>query len=264
MSSRKKKTSMERVTLDSVRARCPFVLRDKKQFAALMKHNSSRHENLWHWRARLNIHVAAVSVLIFYITLWSVCLLGYVVDLDYDILDPLSSFTLFATLSLVFLGMGFGAIGGMFLTDYFQTIKTSYYVFDEHYQVFDGKYVKHEKVSQLLGPGSHTVSNELVFSNLRVTYMDKYGEQHIAYSFLGNESIYSQFKAGQQLQIYRIKGLWNRYVDIALIPWFVQNNPEELQKNAKYAELTDETFLALDPDEYEDVVDEILDLPSEE
>lgn len=208
----------------------PFLFSSETHYSACAKANHLSVENVYHWRARYNLHLwTNIGLFLFVLGLGLILLEDFVNSyvLYKYIADPLSE--LLPVVALYFLFGGWLPIIGAMTVSYLSfstnsnTRKQKYLA--EHQVTFTGRYISHKCVPGIPFCTSHNINNTWSCFNLKVKYLDADGEIRTAYSFLGNKFIFETMCDGHILTICRVEGHFGRTIDIVLIPWFVENLP---------------------------------------
>lgn len=217
---------------------CPYHIPDPKHYAAIDKANMINFSNLYHWRMRYIIHVIVCVVFMYFLAAICVGLYDYFIGVSYftylHIVEPLSEVTFIAAL---FLGLG-GWIPLMFGTNLAYFVMNSKLkedrikYFESHHKIVLGKYVRCKKVFAFPFCSSHRLDGGPSEYNLKVYYLDDAGAERVAYSFVGNESIFQKIAPGTPIPVCYVKVFLKYPLKVSVLPWFHENCPRVVEENA--------------------------------
>ena len=217
---------------------CPYHIPDPKHYAAIDKANMINFSNLYHWRMRYIIHIVACIVCMYFLAAMCVGLYEHFIGFGYfiylHIIEPLSEVTFIAAL---FLGLG-GWIPLVWGTNlaYFvmnsKLKKDRIKYFESHHKIVFGKYVRCKKVFALPFCSSHRLDGGPSEHNLKIYYLDDTGVERVAYSFVGNESIFQKMAPGTPIPVCYVRVFSKYPLQIAALPWFHENCPRVVEENA--------------------------------
>lgn len=217
---------------------CPYHIPDPKHYAAIDKANMINFSNLYHWRMRYIIHVVACTVFMYFLAAICVGLYDHFIGVSYftylHIVEPLSEVTFIAAL---FLGLGgwiplaFGTNLAYFvMNNKLQEDRIKY--FELHHKIVLGKYVRCKKVFALPFCSSHRLDGGPSEHNLKIYYLDDNGVERVAYSFVGNESIFQKMAPGTPIPVCYVKVFLKYPLRVSVLPWFHENCPRVVEENA--------------------------------